>query len=71
MLFNEPESDLILPVDNKPAKQAIKPLVNRRKAWLFSETSEVANPGAQVYCLVKTDGINGQKSYTELRSLLE
>ncbi|KPW98872.1 hypothetical protein AL049_08245 [Pseudomonas syringae pv. cerasicola] len=60
-----------LPIDNNAAERAIKPFVIGRKAWLFSDTVNVATASAQIYSLVETAKANGQEPYTWLRHVLE
>ncbi len=56
------EAGLLL-IDNNAAEKAIKPFVIGRKTWLFSGTPKGATASAQIYSLVETAKVNGQKPY--------
>jgi hypothetical protein len=60
-----------LPIDNNAAERSIKPFVIGRKAWLFSDTPKGATASAQVYGLAKTAKLNGNRSITWLRHVME
>jgi hypothetical protein len=60
-----------LPIDNNAAERAIRPFVNGRKNWLFSDTPSGARASAQLYNLVETAKANDQEPYAWLRHVLE
>lgn len=46
--------DGLIPLDNNPAKNAIRPFVVGRKNWLFSHTPRGAHASAAIYSLIET-----------------
>ena len=59
--------DGLIPLDNNPAENAIRPFVIGRKAWLFADTVHGAEASANLYSLVETAKANGLEPYRYLR----
>lgn len=59
--------DGLIPLDNNPAENAIRPFVVGRKAWLFADTVAGAEASANLYSLVETAKANGLEPYRYLR----
>ena len=59
-----------LPIDNNVCENSIRPFVNGRKAWLFSDTQAGAHASALIYSLVETCKANGREPYSWLRRVL-
>jgi len=59
--------DGLIPLDNNPAENAIRPFVIGRKAWLFADTVHGAVASANLYSLVETAKANGLEPYRYLR----
>ncbi|MFU1519960.1 IS66 family transposase [Vreelandella alkaliphila] len=51
--------DGLIPLDNNPAENAIRPFVVGRKNWLFSHTPSGAHASAAIYSLIETAKANG------------
>src|SRR5690606_6863953 len=61
-----------MPIDiNHLERAAIKPFVNGRKGWLFSDTPAGAHASAVLYSLLQTAKANDRESYAWLRFVLE
>jgi transposase len=63
--------DGLIPLDNNPAENAIRPFVVGRKNWLFSHTPSGAEASAAIYSLVETAKANGLSPYEYLQFVFE
>lgn len=63
--------DGLIPLDNNPAENAIRPFVVGRKNWLFSQTPRGAHASAAIYSLVETAKSNGLSPYEYLQFVFE
>ncbi|EHA15099.1 integron integrase [Halomonas sp. HAL1] len=63
--------DGLLPLDNNPAENAIRPFVVGRKNWLFSHTPSGAHASAAIYSLIETAKANGLSPYDYLQYVFE
>ncbi|MCL7931751.1 IS66 family transposase [Halomonas llamarensis] len=61
----------LIPLDNNPAENAIRPFVVGRKNWLFSHTPSGAHASAAIYSLIETAKANGLSPYEYLRYVFE
>ncbi|MCA1773250.1 MAG: IS66 family transposase [Halomonas sp.] len=61
----------LIPLDNNPAENAIRPFVVGRKNWLFSHTPNGANASAAIYSLIETAKSNGLSPYEYLQYVFE
>ncbi|MCL7931821.1 IS66 family transposase, partial [Halomonas llamarensis] len=61
----------LIPLDNNPAENAIRPFVVGRKNWLFSHTPSGAHASAAIYSLIETAKANGLPPYEYLRYVFE
>ncbi|MDR5876298.1 IS66 family transposase [Vreelandella gomseomensis] len=59
--------DGLIPLDNNPAENAIRPFVVGRKNWLFSHTPSGAHASAAIYSLIETAKANGLSPYDYLQ----
>ena len=59
--------DGLIPLDNNPAENAIRPFVIGRKNWLFSHTPSGAHASAAIYSLIETAKANGLSPYDYLQ----
>ena len=59
--------DGLIPLDNNPAEDAIRPFVIGRKTWLFADTVHGAEASANIYSLMETTKANGLDPYRYLR----
>ncbi|MGO1426975.1 MAG: IS66 family transposase [Halomonas sp.] len=59
--------DGLIPLDNNPAENAIRPFVIGRKNWLFSHTPSGAQASAAIYSLIETAKANGLSPYDYLQ----
>ena len=57
--------DGLIPLDNNPAENAIRPFVVGRKNWLFSHTPSGAQASAAIYSLIET-----AKAYGDVAGLV-
>ena len=64
-------NDGLIPLDNNPAENAIRPFVIGRKNWLFSHTPSGAQASATIYSLVETAKANGLSPYEYLQFVFE
>ncbi|WP_404297117.1 IS66 family transposase [Halomonas sp.] len=64
-------NDGLIPLDNNPAENAIRPFVIGRKNWLFSHTPSGAQASASIYSLIETAKANGLSPYDYLRFVFE
>ena len=60
-------TDGLIPIDNNPAENAIRPFVIGRKAWLFADTVAGAKASANLYSLIETAKANSLDPYRYLR----
>jgi len=60
-----------LEIHNNRSERSIKPVVIRRKNWMFSNTPRGARASAIIYSLVETAIANGLHPYYYLRYLFE
>jgi transposase len=60
-----------LSIDNNRAERSIKPFVNGRKAWLFSQNAKGAKASAILYSIVECAKANGLVPYDYIVYLLE
>lgn len=60
-------NDGLIPLDNNPAENAIRPFVLERKSWLFSHTPSGAQVSAAIYSLIETAKANGLSPYEYLQ----
>jgi len=63
--------DGLIPLDNNPAENAIRPFVVGRKNWLFSHTPSGAQASAAIYSLIETAKANGLSPYDYLQFVFE
>jgi len=63
--------DGLIPLDNNPAENAIRPFVVGRKNWLFSHTPSGAHASAAIYSLIETAKANGLSPYPYLQFVFE
>ncbi|NYS61241.1 IS66 family transposase [Vreelandella salicampi] len=63
--------DGLIPLDNNPAENAIRPFVVGRKNWLFSHTPSGAQASAAIYSLIETAKANGLSPYEYLQHVFE
>lgn len=63
--------DGVIPLDNNPAENAIRPFVVGRKNWLFSHTPSGAHASAAIYSLIETAKANGLSPYAYLQFVFE
>ncbi|MGJ7462089.1 IS66 family transposase [Halomonas sp. MA07-2] len=63
--------DGLIPLDNNPAENAIRPFVVGRKNWLFSHTPSGAQASAAIYSLIETAKVNGLSPYEYLQFVFE
>jgi transposase len=63
--------DGLIPLDNNPAENAIRPFVVGRKNWLFSHTPSGARASASIYSLIETAKANGLSPYEYLQFVFE
>ncbi|MBZ0332547.1 IS66 family transposase [Halomonas sp. ANAO-440] len=63
--------DGLIPLDNNPAENAIRPFVVGRKNWLFSHTPSGAQASAAIYSLIETAKANGLSPYEYLQFVFE
>ncbi|WP_129142184.1 IS66 family transposase [Modicisalibacter coralii] len=63
--------DGVIPLDNNPAENAIRPFVVGRKNWLFSHTPSGAQASAAIYSLIETAKVNGLSPYEYLQFVFE
>ena len=63
--------DGLIPLDNNPAENAIRPFVVGRKNWLFSHTPSGAQASAAIYSLIETARANGLSPYEYLQFVFE
>jgi transposase len=63
--------DGLIPLDNNPAENAIRPFVIGRKNWLFSHTPSGAQASAAIYSLIETAKANGLSPYQYLQFVFE
>ena len=63
--------DGLIPLDNNPAENAIRPFVVGRKNWLFSHTPSGAQASAAIYSLIETAKANGLSPYEYLHFVFE
>lgn len=63
--------DELIPLDNNPAENAIRPYVVGRKNWLFSHTPSGAHASAAIYSLIETAKANGLSPYDYLQFVFE
>ncbi|NLC22596.1 MAG: IS66 family transposase, partial [Halomonadaceae bacterium] len=63
--------DGLIPLDNNPAENAIRPFVVGRKNWLFSHTPSGAHASAAIYSLIETAKANGLVPYQYLQFVFE
>lgn len=63
--------DGVIPLDNNPAENAIRPFVVGRKNWLFSHTPSGAHASAAIYGLIETAKVNGLSPYDYLKFVFE
>lgn len=63
--------DGLIPLDNNPAENAIRPFVVGRKNWLFSHTPSGAHASAAIYSLIETAKANGLSPYEYLQFVFE
>ena len=63
--------DGLIPLDNNPAENAIRPFVVGRKNWLFSHTPSGAHASAAIYSLIETAKVNGLSPYDYLQFVFE
>ncbi|CEP35289.1 Integron integrase [Halomonas sp. R57-5] len=63
--------DGLIPLDNNPAENAIRPFVVGRKNWLFSHTPSGAQASAAIYSLIETAKANGLSPYEYLQYVFE
>lgn len=61
----------IVPIDNNPVENAIRPFVVGRKNWLFSGSPRGADASAAIYSVIETAKANGLEPYAYLRYLFE
>ena len=61
----------MIPLDNNPAENAIRPFVIGRKNWLFCDTVKGAITNARMYSLIETAKMNGLNPQAYLQSLFE
>lgn len=61
----------LVPIDNNPVENAIRPFVVGRKNWLFSGSPEGARASAALYSIIETAKANGIEPYWYLRYLFE
>ena len=59
----------LVPIDNNPVENAIRPFVIGRKNWLFSGSPRGANASAAFYSLIETAKANDIEPYWYLRYL--
>jgi transposase len=64
-------SDGIIPLDNNPAENAIRPFVVGRKNWLFCDTTSGAEASAGLYSLIETARANHLNPHEYLKILFE
>lgn len=64
-------NDGVIPLDNNPAENAIRPFVVGRKNWLFSHTPSGAQASAAIYSLIETAKANGLSPYEYLQFVFE
>ena len=60
-----------LELSNNRAERSIKPFVQGRKAWLFSNTPDGAESSSIIYSIIETAKENGLNPYQYLKHLLE
>ena len=58
-------------VEDNRCKNAIRPFVLGRKAWLFADTPAGAQASARLYSLVETAKANGLEPYADLKRVCE
>lgn len=63
--------DGIIPIDNNPAENAIRPFVIGRKNWLFSGSPRGAHASATLYSLIETAKANNLEPNAYLNHLFE
>ncbi|WP_280563512.1 MULTISPECIES: IS66 family transposase [unclassified Chromohalobacter] len=63
--------DGLIPLDNNPAENAIRPFVVGRKNWLFSHTPRGAHASAAIYSLIETAKVNGLSPYEYLQFVFD
>ncbi len=61
----------LIPLDNNPAENAIRPFVIGRKNWLFCDTVDGAKASAALYSLIETARANKQNPYEYFKMLFE
>jgi len=59
--------DGLIPLDNNPAENAIRPFIIGRKNWLFSHTPSGAHASSAIYSLIETAKANGLSPYDYLQ----
>ncbi|MDR1688599.1 MAG: transposase [Clostridiales bacterium] len=60
-----------LELSNNRAERAVKPFVQGRKAWLFSNTANGAKASAIMFSIIETAKANGLHPYNYIKFLLE
>lgn len=61
----------LIPIDNNPVENAIRPFVVGRKNWLFSGSPRGAHASAGIYSIIETAKAGGLEPYWYLRYLFE
>ena len=61
----------VMPLDNNPMEQAIRPFTLGRRNWLFSGSPRGARASALLYSLVETARTNGWEPKAYLNALFE
>ena len=57
------------PIDNNPAKNAIRPFVVGRKNWLFANSQADARASANLYSVIETAKANDLEPYAYLKDI--
>lgn len=61
----------VLPIDNNPIENAIRPIAIGKKNWLFAGSERAGRRAAAIQTLLGTAKLNGLDPYTWLRETLE
>jgi len=61
----------ILPIDNNPIENAIRPIAIGKKNWLFAGSERAGRRAAAIQSLLGTARLNGLAPYTWLKNTLE
>ena len=63
--------DGLIPLDNNPAENAIRPFVVGRKNWLFAGSRAGGERAAAIYSVIETAKLNGVEPQAYIADVIE